>query len=86
MKPSKIILACRNMKTAEKAIESIKNEVGFKNVEAWQLDQASFASVKAFAKKYNESGLDLHLLLANAGILPFARENMVFTDDGHEEV
>jgi retinol dehydrogenase-12 len=86
MNPSKIILACRTMTTAEKAVELIKNETGFQNVEAWPLDQASFESVKAFAKRYNESGLDLHLLLANAGMLPFRTTKMELTADGNEVV
>ncbi|KAG2184354.1 hypothetical protein INT44_009369 [Umbelopsis vinacea] len=86
MNPSKIILASRTMKTAEKAVQDIKTEIGFNNVEAWPLDQASFESVQAFAKKYNESGLDLDILLANAGMLPFTRRNLEMTSDGHEEV
>ncbi|GAB5591165.1 hypothetical protein Unana1_06065 [Umbelopsis nana] len=71
MNPSKIILACRTMTTAEKAVDFIKNEIAFK-------------IVKAFAKRYNESGLDLHLLLANAGILPFGTEKLELTADGNE--
>lgn len=74
------------MSTAEKAVEDIKSDIGFKNVEAWALDQSSFESVQAFAKKYNESGLDLDILLANAGMLPFTRRSMETTSDGHEEV
>lgn len=86
MKPAKIILASRTMSTAEKAVEGIKRDIGFEHVEAWPLDQSSFASVQAFAKKYNESGLDLDILLANAGMLPFTRGSMEMTNDGHEEV
>jgi short-subunit dehydrogenase len=67
MGPAKMILACRNMETAAQAVEAIKAD-GFADVEAWELDQGSFDSVNAFTKKYNESGLDLHVFLANAGI------------------
>jgi short-subunit dehydrogenase len=84
MGPAKIILACRNMTTAAEAVESIKAG-GFSTVEAWQLDQGSIASVKAFTKRYNESGLDLHLVLANAGVVSFkSSPTPELTDDGHE--
>ncbi|CAM0139106.1 hypothetical protein VKS41_007865 [Umbelopsis sp. WA50703] len=84
MGPAKIILACRNMTTAAEAVESIKAR-GFSTVEAWQLDQGSIASVKAFTKRYNESGLDLHLVLANAGVVSFkSSPTPELTDDGHE--
>jgi NAD(P)-dependent dehydrogenase (short-subunit alcohol dehydrogenase family) len=86
MNPAKIILASRTMSTGEKAAQDIKNEIGFQNVEAWHLDQSSFASVQAFAKKYNESGLDLDILLANAGMLPFLNTGLESTSDGHEVV
>ncbi|KAG2177349.1 hypothetical protein INT43_008006 [Umbelopsis isabellina] len=86
MNPSKIILACRNMTTAEEAIKAIKAS-GFDNIEAWHLDQDSFASVKAFTKKYNDSGLDLHLLLANAGKLPMkSGTGFELSADGHESI
>lgn len=84
MNPAKIILACRNMTTAEEAVKAIKAG-GFDNIEAWHLDQGSFASVKAFTKKYNDSGLDLHLLLANAGLLPLkSGTTPELSVDGHE--
>jgi retinol dehydrogenase-12 len=84
MNPSKIILGCRNMTTAAEAVEAIKAD-GFDNIEAWHLDQGSFASVKAFTKKYNDSGLDLHVLLANAGMLPFkSSQTPDISADGHE--
>ncbi|KAH8548662.1 hypothetical protein BGW37DRAFT_505798 [Umbelopsis sp. PMI_123] len=86
MNPAKIILASRTMSTGEKAAQDIKNEIGFQNVEVWHLDQSSFASVQAFAKKYNESGLDLDILLANAGMLPFLNTGLESTSDGHEVV
>ncbi|KAJ2961410.1 hypothetical protein NQZ79_g3326 [Umbelopsis isabellina] len=84
MGPAKMILACRNMDTAAQAVEAIKAD-GLKDVEAWELDQSSFDSVNAFTKRYNESGLDLHVLLANAGVLPLkASRTPQLTKDGHE--
>lgn len=84
MRPEKMILACRNMETAAQAVEAIKAD-GLKDVEAWELDQSSFDSVKAFTKRYNESGFDLHVLLANAGVLPMnTSPTPQLTEDGHE--
>lgn len=86
MNPSKLILACRNLDTAAEAVEAIKAD-GFDAVEVWQLDQSSYANVKAFAKKYNESGLDLDILLANAGVLPSKPANKPgLNADGNEEM
>lgn len=86
MNPSKLILACRNMETAADAVKAIKAD-GFEAVEVWPLDQSSTANVKAFAKKYNESGLDLHVLLANAGVLPRKpTDKPRVNEDGNEEI
>lgn len=86
MNPSKLILACRNMESAGKAVECIQAE-GFNDVEAWEFDQSSIAGVNAFTKRYNESGLDLHVILANAGILPLnPTEAPVLNKDGNEEM
>jgi retinol dehydrogenase 12 len=51
--PKKLILACRNVEKAGKAVRSINEttKVGAGVVEAWQLDLASFDSVKSFAKR-----------------------------------
>ncbi|KAG2178807.1 hypothetical protein INT43_001653 [Umbelopsis isabellina] len=86
MRPAKLILACRNMESAGKAVESIKAE-GVNDVEAWEFDQSSIAGVNAFTKRYNESGLDLHVILANAGILPLnPTETPVLNKDGNEVI
>ncbi|KAJ2961411.1 hypothetical protein NQZ79_g3327 [Umbelopsis isabellina] len=86
MNPSKLILACRNTDTAAEAVEAIKAD-GFDAVEVWPLDQSSYTNVKAFAKKYNESGLDLHVLLANAGVLPRKpAATPGLNKDGNEEI
>ena len=50
-------------------------------LQIWQLDLASVASTLAFAKKYNESGLPLDLLVSNAGL---GMGPWVETEDGYE--
>ncbi|RUP08581.1 hypothetical protein BC936DRAFT_140119, partial [Jimgerdemannia flammicorona] len=69
MKPAKLILACRNAGKAKKAASEIKTATGFQDIEPWDLDLASFASVRAFARRFDESGLQLHVLLNNAAVV-----------------
>jgi hypothetical protein len=51
--PKKLILACRNLEKGEKAVKSINEttKVAGGVVETWELDLASFESVKNFAKR-----------------------------------
>ncbi|KAF9345538.1 hypothetical protein BGX26_003017 [Mortierella sp. AD094] len=84
MGPSRVILACRNMSKAEEAIRKIKMSGSTDGViiEAQELDLASFASCRAFAKRYQESGLPLNILINNAGI--GGASNFTLSEDGHE--
>lgn len=80
-KGAKVIAACRRVDASNEAIEELKKETGRTDIEVWQLDLASFASVKAFAKRYIESGMPLHVLYNNAGVnLP-----RHITSDGFEQ-
>jgi len=87
MHPARIILACRNTTKAEEAIRKIKATTSINSegviLEAQELNLASFASCRAFAKKYQESGLPLHILINNAGI-----SSLIFslTEDNHESM
>lgn len=81
MNPAKVILACRNRTKAESAVASITEATGSTAAEAWDLDLTSFNSVKAFAKKFDESGLKLHVLVSNAGV---AGLDFHSTEDGYE--
>ncbi|KAF9436078.1 hypothetical protein BGZ76_004896 [Entomortierella beljakovae] len=85
MNPTRIILACRNTKKAEDAIKTIKETTDAPNVilEAQELDLTSFASCRAFAKQYQESGYPLHILINNAGVGDF-KSAFTLTEDGHE--
>lgn len=68
LKAAKVILACRSMQKGEAAKTDIEKSTGIKNVvEVWEVDLASFSSVKLFcAKAQNLSRLDI--VIANAGI------------------
>ncbi|KAG0056068.1 hypothetical protein BGZ83_006505 [Gryganskiella cystojenkinii] len=95
MNPERIILACRNLIKAEEAIRNIKASFPTEGViiEAQELDLASFASIRAFAKKYQESGLPLHILIDNAGttlltllLLPVIRKTVSQNDSTYPRI
>ena len=71
---ARVVLACRNIASAEEAAARIAGETVVE-----QLDLASQASVSAFAARWNGP---LDLLVNNAGVMrpPAYRE----TEDGHE--
>ncbi|MDQ7093626.1 SDR family NAD(P)-dependent oxidoreductase [Desulfosporosinus sp. PR] len=64
----RVILACRDMKKAEQAKDSLISESGNTSIEAMELDISSLASVRAFTKRYKERNLPLSGLICNAGI------------------
>jgi len=79
----RVISACRNVDAATKAAEELKLATGNSNIEVWQLDLSSFASVKTFASKYIHSGLPLHVLYNNAGVGALPK---TMTSDGFEQM
>lgn len=68
---AKVILAVRNLEKGQAAKKSIEESTGRTGViQVWQLDLASFESVKDFAKR--AQGLErLDILVENAGIVTF---------------
>ncbi|XP_035206050.1 dehydrogenase/reductase SDR family member on chromosome X-like, partial [Stegodyphus dumicola] len=66
---------------SEKCLEELRVLYPKSKVEIWYVDLSSMSSVKTFAEKYLLSGLPLHLLINNAGIM-FAPYKM--TEDGLE--
>ncbi len=77
-----VILACRNESKGRAAAEALLTETGreFGAAEFRYLDVASFASVRAFANKYKNDGLPLHVLVHNAGVHGVGSK--VMTEDG----
>lgn len=67
---SRVILACRNILKGQAAAEDIQATTGCSsaNLDVWQLDMGSYASVQAFAIKVNTELPRLDVLVANAGI------------------
>lgn len=72
------------MNKAEDAIRRIKASTNTDGVviEAQELNLASFASCRAFAKRYQDSGLPLHILINNAGIGGI--NSFALSEDRHE--
>ena len=70
-----IILGCRNSARARHACKSVE-QARLGDVVAdnrpvcmmWELDLSSFLSIRSFVSKFHRSGLDLHILVNNAGI------------------
>ncbi|KAK2826824.1 hypothetical protein Q5P01_021038 [Channa striata] len=74
---ARVILACRDRRRAEAAVQEIIKDTGNKQVIFMQLDLASLTSVRSFVENFlrNESRLDL--LINNAGLMNGGR-----TEDG----
>ncbi|KAF7356361.1 Carnitine acetyl transferase [Mycena venus] len=69
LNPAQLILAVRDLKKGEAAKEKVIAETGYKgSVEVWELDMASFESVKKFAERANTSLKRLDGAVLNAGI------------------
>ncbi|GFV79283.1 hypothetical protein TNCV_71511 [Trichonephila clavipes] len=66
---------------SEKCLLKLRSLYPKSKVEIWYVDLKSMSSVKAFAEKYLHSGLPLHILINNAGIM-FAPHEI--TEDGFE--
>ncbi|KAG2143729.1 hypothetical protein DEU56DRAFT_792430 [Suillus clintonianus] len=81
MQPARLIIACRSEAKGKAALAEIKQETGYNGCELWIIDLASFASVTAFADKFEKEGGDLHILVMNAGI---AQASYQSTTDGWE--
>jgi retinol dehydrogenase-12 len=77
---STVIIACRTINKGEAAKRDIEETEGRTDVlQVWELDMASYASVKAFAKKC-ESLPQIDVLLQNAGLFTVKFE----LAEGHE--
>ncbi|KAF9489181.1 short-chain dehydrogenase [Pleurotus eryngii] len=81
MNPGRLIMACRSQERGNAAVTNLKKSTGFDRAELWLVDLCSFASVKAFADKFEKEVERIDILVANAAIIPHAYE---VTKDGWE--
>ncbi|MEM7033964.1 MAG: oxidoreductase [Chloroflexota bacterium] len=80
-KGATVVMACRNIKKAETARDEVLNQVPNAKLDLMQLDNASLASVKAFADAFKAKYDRLDVLLNNAGVMAIPWQE---TEDGFE--
>jgi NAD(P)-dependent dehydrogenase (short-subunit alcohol dehydrogenase family) len=80
-KGARTVLACRSVDKAQGAADRIKLRHPAAKVEVMELDLASLASVRAFAKKFRDDHSQLHVLCNNAGVMALPYRT---TADGFE--
>ena len=80
-KNAEVIIAVRNQKKGENAVEQIKKQNENANVKLMMLDLACLKSVKNFAEEFKQKYSRLDLLINNAGVMipPYSK-----TEDGFE--
>ena len=78
---ARVILACRSQEKGKKAEMDVRRESGSSNVHFHQLDLASFASIKKFAKEILSEESRMDILINNAGVMYCAFGK---TEDGFE--
>lgn len=77
---ARVILACRNEKSAAEAKQKIMRETDNTNIVVRVIDMASFDSVRKFAKYINETEERLDILVNNAGAGGIGNKKTI---DGH---
>ncbi|XP_076625366.1 retinol dehydrogenase 14 [Colletes latitarsis] len=79
---ARLIMACRNMETANKFKEELIKESGNNNIVVRKLDLSSLSSVREFAQQTNREENRLDVLIHNAGTAEVFRKKV--TEDGLE--
>jgi len=72
---SHVILACRDLNKAKQVALEVQNCSKNSKVSVYQLDLASFASIREFVHQINENEKKIDILINNAGLMccPFAK-------------
>ncbi|MAT98592.1 MAG: hypothetical protein CL608_15730 [Anaerolineaceae bacterium] len=76
-----VVMACRNLRKAERAKEEVLQELPTARLDVMQLDNASLESVRTFAEAFKAKYDQLDILLNNAGVMAIPRQE---TADGFE--
>ncbi len=82
-KGAHVIMAARDLKSAEDAASRIRAEFSKASLEVMKLDLAWLESIRNFAKTYIDLGKPLHVLINNAGPINALRK-LELTQDGFE--
>ncbi|KAF9260787.1 short-chain dehydrogenase [Marasmius fiardii PR-910] len=78
--PGKLVLVCRDEERGQEALNRLKTETKFKEIELWIMDLASFDSVKAIKERVDKLER-LDILVENAGVTTLKYD---LTPDGWE--
>jgi NAD(P)-dependent dehydrogenase (short-subunit alcohol dehydrogenase family) len=68
-KRAHVVMGCRNLEKAEKALTKIRDKIPGASVEVIHLDLANLSSIRNFAQEFKDKYQSLHILLNNAGIM-----------------
>jgi len=68
-KGAHVVMACRNLEKAQKAMAKIREEVPNASLEIIQIDLADLSSIQNLAQEFMNKHQSLHILLNNAGIM-----------------
>ncbi|XP_053407880.1 retinol dehydrogenase 11-like isoform X2 [Mercenaria mercenaria] len=74
---ARVILACRDLKKGQEAVDKIKSSTGNNDVVVMKLDLSSFQSVRNFATMINKQENRLDILVNNAGALILGQLDMM---------
>ncbi|XP_011645492.1 retinol dehydrogenase 14 [Pogonomyrmex barbatus] len=80
---ARIIMACRNMDTANRLKDEIVKESNNSNIVVRKLDLSSLQSIREFAQQINQEESRLDVLIHNAGTAETFRK--IVTEDGLEQ-
>lgn len=78
---ARVIMACRNLEKGEQARGLIDQEDPAVKPEVWRLDLGSLDSVRQFSRRIADKGMQLDLLINNAGLMAIPEKR---TEDGFE--
>lgn len=76
-----VVMACRDMKTANQAIDKIRKERPNAKLSTLECDLSKLRSVKQFTDEFLSLNLPLHILILNAGVFSLPEH---FTEDNIE--
>lgn len=78
---ARVVMGCRSLEAAQKAMDDIRSRVPAADLVAYQLDLSSFASVHTFVGSVMQKEPKIDVLVNNAAIITNER---TMTGDGHE--
>jgi NAD(P)-dependent dehydrogenase (short-subunit alcohol dehydrogenase family) len=79
---AQVLMGCRSEAKGKAALEKLMAEVPGATAMVVDLDMASLASIRSFAKWFAEKGVALDLLINNAGVMALPKREL--TADGFE--